>query len=398
MSRIAYLTTEYQAPSHTFIRREVAALRRNGLAIFPFTVRSGANVEPGSGHAPVQGILDRGWLACTASALKAFFGNPLRALSTWLIAFEHRPPGVRGLCWSQFHFLEALALSNMLRAAKAEHLHCHFANSGATIGMMAAHFLRIPWSLTLHGISELDYPAGFLLPAKLRRAEFVACASWFMRAQAMRVSPSHLWSRFHVVRCGTDASFAEQTSPRSGATGIAIIAVGRLSPEKGFSGLLQAFLELKTGCSDAQLSIVGDGPLRRALQDEAIHLGLADSVSFLGVLTEGKTRERIAQSDFLVSSSLMEGLPLVLIEAMALGKAVVAPNIAGIPELVVEGSTGLLYRAGDWDQLARKMIAMVANPGQRNEMGRRGQSCVLAEFDIDSAVQQLASLFTREHR
>ncbi|RYE66053.1 MAG: hypothetical protein EOO81_11965, partial [Oxalobacteraceae bacterium] len=169
MSNIAYLVSDIHAPSHTFVRREIAALRALGMKIAPYTIRRG----PSAGEA-VENLLGRSFIIYIAAISWAIFKGPLRFTKAWLFALRHRVPGVKALIWSQFHFVEAMLLARLLHRAGASRLHNHFANSGATVGLIAARYSRLPWSLTLHGISETDYPAGPLLSEKLEQASFVA--------------------------------------------------------------------------------------------------------------------------------------------------------------------------------------------------------------------------------
>jgi glycosyltransferase involved in cell wall biosynthesis len=394
MSRIAYLVSEYPAASHTFIRREIAALRRRGLEIVPFSVRR-PSLPARDEIGVVEHILGRPPLEYPRAVFSALLRRPARFLSTWRLSLLHRQAGLRGVLWSQFHFVEAMLLAGLLRKAGAARVHSHFANSGATVGLLAAHYLGLPWSLTLHGISETDHPAGALLPDKLARADFVACASWFMRAQAMRlVDPAH-WSKFAVVRCGIDLdALPEVDATKRGAKAAAsFICVGRLSAEKGYSGLLDAFAALIAGGADARLSVVGDGPLRAQIEARVRELGLEPYVRLLGALPEGETLVHIAQADVLVLPSLMEGLPVVLMEAMALGKPVIASCVAGIPELVRDGVTGLLFRPSDWEHLAERMQALLGDPAAGRRMAAAGRAAVRSEFAVDIAIQPLVQFF-----
>jgi len=389
MTRIAYLTSEYPARSHTFIRREIEALRKRGLTIIPFSVRPSSD-EAGE---PVAAILARPRAYCIARAIDALVRSPRRALSTWLLARRHRAAGLRGLAWSQFHFVEALAFTAMLRQSGADRLHCHFANSGATVGMLAAHFLRMPWSLTLHGISETDPPSGQLLADKLDRAEFAACASWFIRAQAMRLSPVEVWSKLHIVRCGVEVPTLPHRAVKGSGSTIRMLSIGRLSPEKGFPGLMEALEKALVQGLDAQLTLIGDGPLREMLEKRANSGELRGRIVFKGALPERETLSEIANCDVLVVSSLMEGLPVVLIEALALAKPVIAPNVAGIPELIADGETGVLFRPGDWDHLTDQIQLLAANTDQWQKMGAAGRARVEMEFDVEVAVEPLRRLF-----
>ncbi|MFA7603257.1 MAG: glycosyltransferase family 4 protein [Novosphingobium sp.] len=401
MNRIAYLASEYPAPSHTFIRREIAALRGAGLDIAVFTIRP-AKGQPASeveraARAETQSVLGRSPLAYLSALAAAFLATPARAFGTLRLALRHRAPGLRPLIWALFHFIEAALLTRLLRRAGAARLHVHFANSGATVGLLAAHLRRIPWSMTLHGISETDYPAGLLLADKIARADFVACASWFMRAQAMRVVDSRHWRKLHIVRCGVDPAALPAAMP-GGGDGIAFISVGRLSREKGQRGLLEAFAVVRGRTPGARLVLVGDGPLRAELEALAGELGIADAVRFHGALSEAETLEAIARSDVLVLPSFMEGLPVVIIEAMALGKPVVASGVAGIPEIVRDGTNGLLVPPSHWRALAEAMAVLASDRALRDRLGSAAGAAVQDEFAIDRAVLPLIPLFSTEAR
>lgn len=384
LSKIAYLTSEYPALSHTFIRREIAALREKGFDIQPFSVRPGKPVW--KDDAP--SILGPGMMRVMGSALAAVLTNPLASVRSFILSQRHRELGLRGWVWSLFHLAEALALSRMLRKASVTRLHSHFANSGATVGMIAAHHLGIPWSLTLHGISETDPPAGGLLADKVRRAEFVACASWFMRAQAMRmVEPAH-WGKLHIVRCGVNLRPAGQANLPVRR----LVTVGRLSAEKGYPGLLDALRMVRSKVPGLTLNVVGDGPLRQDFESGLEAAGLTQVVTLHGGLPEEEALALIASADAFVLSSLMEGLPVVLMEAMAAGKPVIAPAVAGIPELVRDGETGLLFRPGDWVHLAQQIERLAGDQRLASTLAKAGRVRVEEEFVIDDAVAPLANL------
>jgi len=385
VNRVAYLVSEYDAPSHTFVRREVEALRDLGTDVFTLSII--ASDEATS-------ILGRPGLAYVSALIFALLGNPLRFLSTWNLARRHRPPGLRGLLWAQFHFVEAIMLAKVLAQESIGHLHVHFANSGATVGMLAAHYMRLRWSLTVHGISETDYPAGLLLPEKISEASFVACASYFMQAQAMRhVSPEH-WHKFRIVRCGVDCARIQKIPVSASSSETPrLICVGRLSPEKGHVGLLKVMRRLLDRGVVFDLNLVGDGPSRTAIEELVDGLDLRDRVRFSGYLSESDTLTAIAESDILVLPSFMEGLPVVLIEAFALGKPVIASRVAGIPELVEHGKSGFLFTPSDLTALEDALERVLAAESTWTEMGRMGQARMEDEFEISTAAATLQRLF-----
>jgi glycosyltransferase involved in cell wall biosynthesis len=283
----------------------------------------------------------------------------------------------------------------MLAAARADHVHSHFANSGATVGLLAAHFVQRPWSLTLHGISEMDPPAGSLLREKLLLARFVACASWFMQAQAMRLTAPDVWTKFKIVRCGIDLRALPSRSgdAQSSLAPLRFVTVGRLSPEKGQVGLLRALSQLLQDGLDVNLTIVGDGPMRITIEREIDALGLSKRVVLAGAVEEREALAEIARGDIFILPSLMEGLPVVLMEALALAKPVIAPGVAGIPELVKDGESGMLFKPGDWNELKNCMLRLANDPNLCARLGRNGRERVEAEFEIGIAVTPLVALF-----
>jgi glycosyltransferase involved in cell wall biosynthesis len=290
------------------------------------------------------------------------------------------------------YFAEALVLARELKRRGITRLHNHFANAGAIVGYLAAGLLDMPWSFTMHGISETDYPAGLLLARKITAADFVACVSYFGRAQAMRLVPPRYWGKLHVVRCGLPlATLPKLSAKRSGKC---VICVGRLSPEKGQAGLLEAFAAVAEGAPSAELVFVGDGPEAGDLRSRSKLLGIAAKVTFAGRLGERETLERIASSDILVLPSFMEGLPIVLMEAMALGTAVIASRVAGIPELVEDGKTGLLFTPSKWDELAACMVRLLGDGKLRKSLGQNAKTAVATEFDIRSSANKLRELFS----
>ena len=398
--RIAYLTSVYPAPSHTFIRREVVALRERGLDVRTFSVRRPREEDrlPKIGREEER----RTWYVLPASAaallranVRALLRRPAAYLATLRLASSHRVPGARALLWASFHFMEAIVLAEELERRGIEHLHNHFANSSATVGLLACRYLGIDFSFTLHGISDTDYPAGPLLPEKIEHARFVACVSHFGRAQAMRLTSPEHWSKLHIVRCGVEMSELPPRRPRAGP--VRVVTVGRLSPEKGQIGLVEAFAGATEG-TDAELWIVGGGPLRPPLERRIAELGLEGRCRLFGQLPNDEVLPLVAQSDLFVLPSLMEGLPVVLMEAMGSGIPVIAPWIAGIPELVEHGRSGLLFRAGDWQHLAEQLRALAGDAALRERFGRAGAERVRAEFDVRRAVEPLLERFGVEPR
>jgi glycosyltransferase involved in cell wall biosynthesis len=396
--RIAYLVSQYPAASHTFIRREVMGLRARGFEVDTFSVR------PPTGVAKLAEV-DQKETAATWYVLpiapariarahaKALLAKPKAYVRTLQRALGHRAPGLKGLVWSAFHFAESIDLAAELERRAVEHLHNHFANSGANVGYLAAHFLELDWSLTLHGASEFDYPAGILLKEKLEAAQFVACVTHFGRAQAMRlVDPKH-WPKFHIVRAGIDPPKTNGAAVQA-PTRARLVCVARLSPEKGHAGLLQAFAEVVRGGVDAELELLGDGPEAARIEAQIRELGLEARVFMRGQVPEDGALSAMSQATAVVLASFMEGLPVVLMEALALGVPVVAPCVAGIPELVEHGVSGLTFPPGDWVSLARVLKQMLGDAELRQRLALEGKRRVESEFFVERSLTPLLAALT----
>jgi glycosyltransferase involved in cell wall biosynthesis len=392
--RIGYLVSQYPAPSHTFIRREIRALRAAGLDIRTFSIRRPAAGEVLSN--PDREAQDDTWyvlpvepIGMATAQCSALLRKPVRYLRTLRAATRHRAPGLRELVWSMFYFLEAVTLARELEHRRVQHLHNHFANAGANVGYLASLFLDIDWSFTIHGTSEFDYPAGLLLGEKIRSARWVACVSNFGRAQAMRTVQQDQWTKLFVARCGLamDQMPARKTPRAEGS--LSVLALGRLSPEKAFEGLLEAFSRVVENGADAALQIAGDGPSRASLEERCRSLGLLSRTTFLGRKSEAAALEVICNADVLVVSSLMEGLPVVLMEAMALGVPVIAPRVAGIPELIEHEKTGLLFDPGNWTSLADCLSRMLADRALRERLQTAGRQRIARDFEIGVAIAPL---------
>ena len=401
--RIGYLTSLYPAPSHTFIRREVLAVREHGVDVSTFSVRM-PNEKERSAAADQQAFGETFYLLPMSPAraarahLTRLARDPVGYARTFGLALKHRVPGVKALGLSMAYFIESMVLADELDRQGVTHLHNHFANPAATVGYLATRHLGLPWSLTLHGISETDYPAGNLLGAKLQAADFAACVSHFGRAQALRLIPPEHWDKLFIVRCALDLRALPERPTRNNTSGrVRAICVARLSPEKGHVGLLRAFAKAqRNGARDSELILVGDGPERERVLQTIQELGLEGSVHLKGHMAEQDTLREVAQSDLLVLASFMEGLPVVLMEALAYGLPVIAPRVAGVPELVEENVHGLLFAPAAWDELAERLQRLLSDAALRQRLGGAGRAKIEQEFEISRAVAPLVERYRSE--
>lgn len=398
--KVGVLVSQYPAPSHTFIRREVSALRRLGLEVETFSIRPGhALSEEDRVEAARTFTVLRGSLAALAGpVISALVRRPGRWVSALRTALRHALPGLANRGRAFVYFAEGMRLAGELERLGVEHLHDHFANAAAVAGLAASRYLGIGWSVTVHGLSDF---AGAMTPRlgeKLEDAAFVASATEWGRARLRELGGGRHDAKVHVVRCGVELARLPAPVRRQPGPGepLVVLSVGRLSPEKGHLGLVEAFAEVIRRGPDCRLVLIGGGPEEAAIRAAIAAGGLDERVELRGAQPEAAVLEAMASAHVFAMSSLMEGLPVVLMEALALQLPVVAPDITGIPELVVHGETGLLYPAGDWLELATRLEHLASDPALRARLGAAGRERVVREFDSGSAAAPLARLL-RSH-
>lgn len=397
-SRIAYFISEFPARSHTFIRREIAALREQGAEIEIFAIRKPAanallDAADQSDAKETTAILP----ATVSQVLLAhwFFlaRNPYRYLQTFYAAITHRLPGLKNLIWSVFYFVEAGLLAQSLVSRNHHHLHVHFAISCANVARLAARLADISWSITLHGACDFEYPNGPLLRQKIEEASFTCCISRYGMSQAMRQMDYPHWNKLHLVRCGIDPGRLPPARADSIDSIKKLICVGRLSPEKGQLGLVHVFANLVKRHPELHLTLVGDGDDRKQVEALIAKLAIANKVTLTGALPEHETLKNIAASDLLIIPSFMEGIPVALMEALSLNVPGIAPRVAGIPELIEENVSGLLFTPAHWDDLEQKIERLIQHPDLAQKLTQHGKVVVSKEFYLPTCVSPLLAQF-----
>lgn len=390
--RLAYLTGEYPRATDTFIQREVEGLRQLGSTVLTCSIRP-TGVEHLVG--PEQRaerertfyVLPINPLAVLFAHLTLAIARPFRYLKALALAASTSAPGIKALLYQLFYFLEAGVLAKQLQQQEIEHLHNHIADSSCTVAMLAAELAGIPFSFTLHGPYIFYEPRRWRLDTKIAKAAFVSCISHFCRSQAMLFSAPEQWDKLHIIHCGVDpATFSLKKHDCSGHK---LLYVGRLAAAKGLPILLQSIATLKINHPDLSLIVVGDGGERAELEATVERLEIAQHVEFVGYKSRAEVRDYLLQSDMLVLPSFAEGVPVVLMEAMAAGVPVVSTRIAGIAELVEEGVSGFLVPPGDVACLNECISTLLQDRQLRAQFGAAGRAKVAAEFNINLEVQWL---------
>lgn len=393
--KIAYLTTLYPAISHTFILREVVALRELGVEVATFSVRHVADTDILGAEAKDEAKRTR-WLVPPEPAsyleavLWAFLRKPGRTLQTLGLAIRRPAIGLHERFRWLLYFAEAVQLAHWLVRERFERLHCHFGNSGASTALLAARLAGIPFSFTCHG-SELNEPVRLCLAEKVARADLVACVSKFGRARLMLDSPPEQWGKLEIVRCGTSPVDAHASAVEPEPSNI--LCVARLSREKGHLVLLDALADLASQGIETHCTLVGDGPLRGRIEARVRELGLEERVKLTGSLPPERVAELYGSASVVVLASFSEGVPVVLMEAMAHGCPVVATRVGGVPELVKHGETGLVVSPGDASELAAALREVIVRTGLAERLAKQGREIVEREFNVGASAVWLRKLF-----
>ncbi len=394
---IAYLTGDYPKVSHTFILREVQAVRAAGVPVITCSIRKPAETDF-KGREELQARAETFYVIAAAKNPvrllaahgRAVLRGPGLWLSTLALAIRMRSPGLKAFLWQLFYFLEAGVLAQHLRDNRVWHLHNHFGNSSCSVAVLAARLAGIPFSFTEHGPAIFFEVDRWSLPEKIARARFVVAITHFCRSQLMLFSDPAHWGKIAIVHCGLDPSLYRRDAASFGKR---VAFVGRLDPVKGALLLIEAMSEVLKTHPDATLTLAGDGPARASAEARARDLGIAGSVHFAGYMTQPQVADLLATSDMLVLPSFAEGLPVVYMEALASRIPVVASRVAGVQELVVDGETGFTVPPGDVASLVDRMLHLMADPALAARMGEAGRTAVEREHDIAREGAWLADLF-----
>ena len=400
--RIAYLVSEYPGLSHTFILREVRQLRAMSFDIRVASINSPRLAddladEERTEVAATFYVKQAGALGAATAHLEVFARRPAAYFKGLLFALSLGGSDLRRIAFAVFYFVEAVMLGRWMESQRLRHLHVHFATAASTVGLIASRIFPIGFSFTVHGPDEFYDAAGYRLAEKIAGASFVICIGYFARSQMMKLSPACEWRKFEIAPLGVDPEvFAPMTLSDPSAEGFEVLCVGRLVPAKGQHVLIAAVDRLVKAGRDLRLRLVGNGPDRDSLEREVARRGLVDRVSFAGAVNQDHIREFYGDADAFVLASFAEGIPVVLMEAMATEVACIATAIAGIPELIRNGIDGMLVAPSDERALADAIDSLIKDPAMRRRLGAAGRQRVIERYNLNCNVARLARIFINQ--
>lgn len=392
---IGYLTNVYPHVSHSFIRREILALEKRGIPIVRFSIRRSSEALPDiddqSEQARTTVLLDAGIAAILSVTMRTFVSHPIRFVKAVRMAIAMGRVSAVGVSRHFIYLFEACLLARSARQHGIRHVHVHFGTNPATVARLAGVVGDISYSMTVHGPDEFDANAALSLPAKIADAAFVVAISSHGVGQLMRWSHHSQWPKISVVRCGLDGRFLDHQRQKSRSGSRRFVCIARLDAQKGVGLLIEA-AHLLGPETDFQIRIIGDGVMRDEMASRIIALGLSHRVVLCGWQSSASIRSELEQARSLVLSSFAEGLPVVLMEAMALECPVIATAIAGVPELV-DAECGWVVPSGSAEAMAAAMrAALLADDRTLRTMGVEGRARVLDRHDAAKNAGPLAEL------
>lgn len=400
---VCYLVGEYPAISHTFIDREVQALRALGQPVETVSLHRTPEDRLLTGHDRAEA--ERTWniqpldrAAVVRAHARMLRISPRRYSAALLRAQRAGAPGARGALWKLFYWAEAVYLADRLRRQGISHVHAHFANSASWVAMLAAYLNDGTWSFSMHGPTEFDDVDHYALATKVSDATFVACIGDYCRVQLMRTCPPEQWPKLVTVRCGVNAEryFTGPDTPDGlKNTPPVLLSVGRLMPDKGQRILIEALASLRAEGFEFRARLVGDGPDRDRLRTQIEAARLADCVELMGKVGQDDLPAMYRESDLFVLPSFAEGIPVVLMEAMACGVPVISSAVMGVGELVAHGTTGRLVHPGRPDLLAAAIRAALTDRETTVAMAETARRRVAEEFTFPANVEPLRRAFAQ---
>jgi colanic acid/amylovoran biosynthesis glycosyltransferase len=389
--RIAYLLSQYPAVNHVFMLREVCFLRQLGFDIQVASIRnpdrqlSAMTVAEQAETRSTYYVKGSSLLQLALAHLQTLVSRPVPYLRGITSALRD---GLHGL----FYFAEAVAVGHWMRRNGLPHVHTHYVS---TVGFLVAQIFPVTLSIAFHGPAEFEDPTGSRLAEKVQASRFCCAISQYGVSQLMYACGYSQWPKLEVTALGVDPDRFPPRPFRPNPSPFQIVCVGRLAPVKGQHILIRAMAALVEEGRDIRLRFAGDGPDRDALRRDVENRGLSDRIVFEGNVNQDKLVDLYRQADALVLSSFAEGLPVVLMEAMAMEIPCVAPWVNGIPEIMAHEHDGLMVPPGDAATLARAIARLMDDAELRRTLGQNARVKVLEKFDLRRNTEYLADVFRR---
>jgi colanic acid/amylovoran biosynthesis glycosyltransferase len=393
---IAYLVSEYPHIRHAYLLREIRGLRKLGWRVETLAMRhevrtSGVyTAEEREERDQCFYILSAGPATILAAHLSTLIRHSVGYLHGIARAIRYGACQPRRTLRGLFYFAEGVVAGWRIERLGIRHVHTHYAS---TVAWLMSCIFPLDVSMSIHGSGEFDDPRGFMLTEKIAASQFIRAIGYFGRSQLMRACPAGQWDKIEISRLGVDPGAAPERQPREPGARFHLLCVGGMAPPRAFDVLILALAALESRA--IFLTLVGDGPDRPELERLAIKCGAAAQVGFVGWKTQDELQAIYAAADAFVFSSFAEGIPVVLMEAMAMSLPCIAPWIAGIPELVRDSVDGLLVAPSDVDGMADAIGRLYRDPELCRAMGASARGRVLELYNLERNIEGLSDIFHR---
>lgn len=394
--KIAYILNSYPQPSHSFIRRELRALEAEGHQVMRLAMRPGTaplvdsqDIEEAE-HTSY--VLKAGALALLKATGASAFNHPRAFFKALKLALSCGRVSEAGVLKHLIYLGEAAYVAARCKEAGIKHAHAHFGTNAAAVAMLSNVLGGPGYSFTVHGPEEYDAPRALALGTKIARSRFTVAITSYGRSQLSRWAGPQHWNRIRVVHCGIDTGHFPEPGPMPKGPA-RFVSIGRFVEQKGQLVAIDAMAALRETYPDAHLTLIGDGEMRPEIEARITRHKLQDQITLTGWVDEARILAELENAHALVMPSFAEGLPMVIMEAMAAGRLTIATYIAGIPELVQEGETGWLVPAGDTEALTRAMAAVAKTPARkRSQMAKAARARAFERHDVRTEARKLANL------
>ena len=396
--RLAYLLSQYPAVNHVFMLREIRQLRQQGFQIQVASIRGPdrppeamTEVEREEARS-THYIKDASLLEVIQAHAVTLASRPLGYLRGLCVALRGAGPAPRKLLSRLLYFAEAVVAGQWMRRNRLSHVHTHYSSG---VALIVARTFPVTMSATFHGPAEFEDPAGFQLAEKIGASLFSCAISFYGLSRLVYASAHSEWPKLEATPLGVDIAEFSPRPFRENPLVFEILSVGRLAPVKGQQVMIAAVDTVVKEGRRIRLRLAGDGPDRAELEREVAYRGLSRVVIFEGNLNQDRLRAVYRASDAFVLSSFGEGLPVVLMEAMAMEIPCIATWIAGIPELIRDGVDGLLVAPGDVRSLAKAIIRLMSDAELQRRLGRSGRKRILEGYEVITNVRRFGEVLSR---
>ncbi len=397
--KIGYLVSQYPAVNHTYILREIVELRRLGWEIHVASIRpdtrstSQLTTEEREERSNTWSVATQGLSGAVRAHLLSLTTQSRSYIRGLLCALNLGGVDFRKAARNLLYFTEALIVGQWMQGLGLKHIHIHFAS---TVGLLLAKTFPVTISITIHGPAEFEEPRSFHLREKIEAATFVCAISNYGRSQLMKASNPDHWCKLEVVPLGIDPDvFMPGSTSSLEHPNFHIISVAQLNPAKAQRVLIDAVARLVKEGRRVRLRLVGEGPDRRALENHIVACDLSGTVTLEGAVNQDQLKILYRESDAFALASFAEGVPVVLMEAMAMEIPCVATWITGVPELIQDGLDGLMVAPSDVGQLSTAIARLMDDPDLRRRIAKLGRCKVIQKYTLSKNTALLGEVIER---